>query len=35
MPAAAIGEQGFDLDKFLQVAIAETERLHPGNWGGG
>jgi hypothetical protein len=30
MPAAAIGEQVFDLDKFLQVAVAETERLHPG-----
>jgi hypothetical protein len=30
MPAAAIAEQGFDLDRFLEVAVAETERLHQG-----
>ncbi|MCC8961639.1 hypothetical protein H8A95_04710 [Bradyrhizobium sp. Pear76] len=30
MPTAAIAKQGLDLDRFLEVVIAETERLHPG-----
>jgi hypothetical protein len=29
MPAAVIAEQGFDLGRFLEVAVAETNRLHP------
>jgi hypothetical protein len=30
MPAAAaIEAQGFDLDRFIEVAVAETDRLHP------
>lgn len=29
MPVAAIAEQGFDLGRFLEVAVAETNRLHP------
>jgi hypothetical protein len=30
MPAAVIAEQGFDLDRFIDVAVAETGALHPG-----
>jgi hypothetical protein len=29
----AIAEQGFDLDRFLEFVVAETERLHPGSNG--
>ena len=29
MPAAVIAERGFDVDRFINVAVAETERLHP------
>ena len=28
--ATAIEAKGFDLDRFLEVAVAETKRLHPG-----
>ena len=31
LPAVAIAEQGFDLDRFLAFVVAETERLHPGH----
>jgi hypothetical protein len=30
MPAAAIAEQGMDVDRFLDFAVAEAKRLHPG-----